>query len=198
MKSLKYRLIPIVSDFRIQSENFAIFDTLLATIRSSDDRLRENYTLNGMDLTGHLCLDLLTSEGGDPVAFSGLYNGGRFPERVFRALNRTYVHPAFRATGGVYVNWNSRFILPDQLKRFSDRIGTAFVSRERPEGRGFLDVWSRKWAPESGWRVSDNLVCINPRSRDGSAYQHIARKDYQSNAWKPDEMTPEEWSRLHA
>ena len=191
------KILPIVRDYRIQPEHLSLFEDLLRSIYQADDRLKDNYSPVCIDLNGHLCLDLLLDLNHRPIAFSGLYSGGRYPSGVYRALNRTYVHPDFRAASGVYVNWNSKFLLPRQLETYAGNIKVAFVSRETTKARGFLDLWTRKWAPDSGWSVSSGMAHINPHSAAGSAYQYIARKDFGVNAWMPEEIGPEEWLRRY-
>jgi hypothetical protein len=161
------------------------------------EKLRGNYTCEGLDLENHLTFDALIDESGRVVTFCGVYNGGRYPEGVFRLLNRTYVHPDYRVGNRRFPGITSKWIVPRQLELFRHRIRFGFISREGIGARHFMNRWVKSHAPDPGWRVSQRLAHVSPRGRKKNAFQYIAYKSYEPNVgWPLETVSESEWLAL--
>ena len=61
-------------------------------ILGSGHRFAQNYRLEQLQLQKHLSFDIL-SHTNSVVTWSGLFNGGRYPDGAFRVVNRLYFSP---------------------------------------------------------------------------------------------------------
>lgn len=192
----KFRVVNVISDGQIVSEWYSKLETLLAKISSSSDRLAANYDLNRMDLSGHLSFDVLVNSNDSIVSFAGVYNGNRYPEGIYRVLNRTWVAEELRVKHGAFPMITSKLILPQQLERFRDRMKVIFVSRQRLSGRLFLEHWRQRQSCSEDWKVSSTLVQIVPDVEKKSCYQFICSRHLQDAHWEPKRISKNDWHSL--
>lgn len=171
-------------------------EALLEEISNGSDRLAHNYSLKNMDLPGHLSFDVLIDKHNNIISFSGVYNGGRYPEGVYRILNRTWVAKEARVSHGSFKYLTSKYILPAQLKNFSADLKLIFVSRANTAGRLFLKKWQSRQNPEENWQVSENLVQVVPGVHKKSCFQYICSRSFAAVDWNPDTLTESEWNSL--
>lgn len=171
----------------------ARFKILLSQISSGNDKKKNNYTLEKIDLAGHLSFDLLTLDE-KIIAFCGVYSGGRFPPGAFRILNRCYVVPEFRTKKlGRFADLNSKHLLNHQLQEHAAEIQFPFVSREGPDGEKFLRQWASQNAPTDDWVVSEDMIHVVPKSTDASAFQFICYRQPQKHLQLFDRISANEW-----
>lgn len=155
-----------------------------------------NYLPENMDLAGHLSFDLLVDSNNRILSFAGVYNGGRYPEGVYRVLNRTWVSEALRVQHGAFPYLSSRLILPVQLQALAGQLKLIFVSRESLRGRLFLQKWKQNQPDSELWNVSDKLVQVVPGVKNQSCFQFICTRNLVPVNWNPEQITTEEWSKL--
>ena len=137
-----FKVINVIDNGKTVSEWITPLEKLLEKISSGADRLAKNYSLQNMNLQDHLSFDILVNEKNEIISFAGVYNGGRFPEGVYRVLNRTWVHEDYRVQHGAFAYLTSKYILPVQCERLRAKLKLVFVSRERLTGRRFLLKWA--------------------------------------------------------
>jgi hypothetical protein len=160
-------------------------------IESSDDKYASNYSFERLDIYGHKAFDLLIDNDDNIAGWCGLYNGGRYPEGVFRIMNRLYIRPDCRSN---YFSPITRALYENQRKRHEDSIKMLFLSRNEKKGRLHVMKWARDCG-EKGWSVSDNLIKVaNCEKR--ACYQYIAYKKIYDVDWPNKELTYEEWMSL--
>lgn len=185
----------VVTDGKINGESFERLMRDLSGLRCRDS-LRPNYTAEGLEIEKTLSFDVLRRETGEFIAMSGVLNGGRYPDGVYRVLNRVYFNPKYRSTSFTSSSWASRYILPWQIRKYREKFRLIFVSRERPSGRHFLNYWVRNLAPDRDWVVSDRLVHVAPRGQNQRCFQYIAYKEYAPVSWNYNSVDEQEWRLL--
>ena len=170
------------------------FKFLLKKIENGSDRLNKNYTFQKLDLKGHLTFDLLVSEG-HIVAFSGIYNGDRYPKGIYRVLNRTYVTPEFRSKS-IFDGLNSKYLLPLQLEEFKGYLDIIFVSRQGMRGKHFLRKWIKTCAPLGTWLIPEEFIQVaNGISSD--CFQNVAiLKIDPKKFWSLRTISVSDWKKL--
>ena len=163
-------------------------------------RLYSNYKIQKLDLESHLCFDLLLdSDSGEIVGGAGVFNGGRYPDGVYRVLNRSFIMPKFR-TKGLFPLLNTRHLLVKQLKDYRQDIKLAFVSRQGRNGAGFLTWWTKKFgalnesAPK--WTVEHDFVHVAPGSNRQSGFHNIAWASFEQVDWSPKKIGLDQWLSL--
>jgi hypothetical protein len=73
-------------------------------------RLWENYQKIDLSSYEHMIVNI---RDGEPAAFHGIYNNGRWPDSVSRFCNRAYINPKFRdQKEGLEITWkNIKYVL---------------------------------------------------------------------------------------
>lgn len=187
------RVVNAVSNGVISPEWQNPLFSLLETISRSSHHLAANYRLENMDLAGHLSFDLLVNPGGQIVSFSGVYNGGRYPEGVYRILNRTWVAESERVMHGAFPFLTSKLILPVQLEQLSEKLKLVFVSREKPAAKFFLRKWRLQQPDPERWQISENMMQVVPKVNQASCFQYICFKELRPVNWQPVQITELQW-----
>ena len=87
--------------------------------------LWENYQTIDLNTYEHMVVNI---RDGQPAAFHGIYNNGRWPENVSRFCNRAYINPYFRDLGqGLEITHkNIKFVL-DNYSTWGKEV--LFISR---------------------------------------------------------------------
>ena len=192
-----FQIHNVISDGIVTSEKY--FDklvSLLNQISKSDDRLAANYSIESVQLDKHLSFDLLADPEDKIISFAGVFSGGRYPEGVYRVLNRTWVAPEHRVDHGKFKYLTSKFILNQQLQVLEKRLKLVFVSRERPTGGLFLEKWRRSRTDSDLWTVSEDLVQVVPDVEKKSCYQFICSRQFGKSHWHPKRISLDEWRKL--
>lgn len=159
-------------------------------------RKNRNYSPDKLDIEGHIAFHALVDENDHLIAFSGVYNGGRFPEGVYRILNRSFVHPQFRREDGRFEYLSSRHLVPHQLEKLGDEVKLPFVSREGRWGGSFLEDWCERYSPKGwgNWEVPTEFYNVMGHSDvDHNGFQKVALPSRAKNLWEPEKLTLEEW-----
>ena len=130
------------------------------------------------------------------VSFAGVYNGGRYPEGVYRILNRTWVAESFRVKDGAFPFLSSKYILPVQLENLQSELKIIFVSREKPSGRLFLKRWRENQPDPSDWVLSEKMIQVVPEVYKRSCFQHICYKKFFEVKWTPVHIEEKAWHEL--
>ena len=192
-----FKIHNVISDGKITS-NFYYEKLLiqLEKISKSNDRLADNYSINSVQLDKHLSFDLLTDSNDKIISFSGVFNGGRYPEGVYRVLNRTWVSPEYRVKHGKFKFLTSKFILNQQLEVLEKKLKLVFVSRERPTGANFLKKWRQTRSDSDLWKLSEDFVQVVPDIEKKSCYQFICNREFEKSDWKPKHLSLVEWQKL--
>lgn len=191
-----FKVINVIDNGKTVSEWITPLEKLLEKISSGADRLAKNYSLQNMNLQDHLSFDILVNEKNEIISFAGVYNGGRFPEGVYRVLNRTWVHEDYRVQHGAFAYLTSKYILPVQCERLRAKLKLVFVSRERLTGRRFLLKWARHQPVSDNWKVSETFVQVVPNIEKKSCYQYICVRKFSSVFWDPKTISEELWQKL--
>lgn len=156
-----------------------------------------NYLTDALDLTGHLAYDIcIDRRTRGVICGCGVYSGNRYPQGVFRVMNRSFVMPDFRQKGP-YELLSTRLLLGKQLDELKDEISACFVSREGPFGHYFLKRWSKQYSSyypgEESWQVPPQFFKVVPKGRSASAYQSIAFRGPLFQIWQPEEVDRDRW-----
>lgn len=158
----------------------------------SGDKLAKNYSFQNLDLDGHFAFDLLLDDQNQIMGWCGLYNGGRYPDGVFRAMNRLYLNPRLRAN---FFQAHTRPLYFDQARRNREKIRFLFISRNLIKGKYHLRRWVKYNSGEPGWEVSDLMIKVAPCEKK-SCYQYIAFKNFANVNWPTSGITEQEWLAL--
>lgn len=191
-----FKVINVIDNGKIVSEWITPLEKLLLKISSSSDRLAQNYNLENMRLQEHLSFDVLVNEKNEIISFAGVYSGGRYPEGVYRVLNRTWVHEDYRVSHGAFLYLTSKYILPMQLERLKSKLKLVFVSRERLTGRRFLLKWAQHQPQPELWKVSEAFVQVVPNIEKKSCYQYICSQSFSEVVWNPQTLPLASWEKL--
>ncbi|MBC85728.1 MAG: hypothetical protein CL677_01005 [Bdellovibrionaceae bacterium] len=189
------RVVNIVHKGEITHTGF--YDQLLTLCEAiqKEDKKGINYSPDSLRLVEHLSFDLLLDEDERILSFCGLFNGGRYPPGVYRALNRTWFHPSVR-NSGPFSFLASNYILPQQLEQCGTEISTLFISREGRFGHHFLEFWKRHQADHTNWTLSSGFVHVAPEGSTQSCYQRILKKQIRPPAWLPESIDLDTWQAL--
>ena len=193
---MPYKIINVIDDGKVVSSWINTLETLLQKISKSSDRLASNYSLENMALKEHLSFDILINEKNEIISFAGVYSGGRYPEGVYRVLNRTWVREDYRVKHGAFVYLTSKYILQAQLERLKAKLKLVFVSRERLTGRRFLLKWAQHQPEASDWSVSEKFVQVVPGIEKKSCYQYICSRTFSDVNWQPNKISSSQWLEL--
>lgn len=195
------RIVNIIRDGKITNQPY--YDAFLSKIdeiKRYDDKKKENYTLERMDLFNHLSFDMLLSDDDEIMCFSGLYNRPSskvvpgWPAGVYRLSNRTYIDRKFRTPTSTFLS--TRFINPVQITKHKDDIKFAFISREHPKSRFYFKKLKQTIDYYDDWTIDDNLVQVVPNVEKQSSYQCIIYKSYGTESHGFKRITEEEWKHL--
>lgn len=193
----KFKVVNIVLNGKISSPGWMLkLENLLKTIQDGKHRTSENYSLDRMELDKHLTFDLLVNNQDEIISFAGLLNGGRYPDGIYRVLNRTWVAEEYRVNHASFPFLTSRFILSEQIARHRPQLKLIFVSRERLAGRLFLKRWCRQQPRDEEWQLSQKLIQVVPEVEKKSCYQYICFRNLCGVEWTPKSVTPEQWQLL--
>lgn len=93
--------------------------------QDKDHVLWENYQNIDLGTYEHMIVNV---RNGEPAAFHGIYNNGRWPDNVSRFCNRAYISPHFRKLGqGLEITHkNIKYVLDNYSKWNKDIL---FISR---------------------------------------------------------------------
>ncbi|MFN8792572.1 MAG: hypothetical protein ACK5Y2_14045 [Bdellovibrionales bacterium] len=185
----------VVSDGAVNTE---ALDRLLRDLDNLRCRasLKPNYSLEGLEIQKALGFDVLRRDSGEFIAMSGVLNGGRYPDGIYRVLNRAYFNPKYRTSHFSTSAWASKYILPWQIEKYREKFKLIFVSRERPSGRRFLKYWVQNLAPDRSWLVSNRMVHVAPKGQGQGCFQYIAYKEYSPVTWAFNSISEQEWRLL--
>lgn len=157
--------------------------------------LVENYSPKNLDIENHLIFSCLKYEH-SIIAFCGIYNGSRYPEGVYRILNRSFIIPQKR-TLGIYDCFLSKHIVHEQLRLTQHLLGTLFISRPGRSSKTFLEFWKANCAPRHlEWSISERFVHVAPRGEKRDCYQYICSADLRQTSWAPRTLSEQEWLQL--
>jgi hypothetical protein len=164
-------------------------------IKTSNDRLMNNYTFENMKLDDHLSLDMLVDDNGEMICFSGLFRREPWAKGVYRISNRTYVNPKYRTNS--YNFLNPSIIGPHQIEKHKEDIKFAFISRESFKGKYYFRKLKRSVPFYNDWTISNKMMHVVPNGIDKSSYQYIIYKNYTDYEINPiDGITEDEWREL--
>jgi hypothetical protein len=160
-------------------------------IAAGPDRYAANYSFSRLELTKHKAFDVLLYKG-EIAGWCGLFNGGRYPEGVFRIMNRLYLNPKYR---GSFFRPYTRKLYFDQVRRHRADIRMLFLSRNHLKGKFHVRRWAKYGAGEEGWTVSDGLVKVAP-AENQLCYQYISYRKYAPVDWPERQISEADWRRL--
>lgn len=149
-----------------------VHDYCMRKITPECEPLWRNYQPDELDIEGHLIFSFMLHEK-KLAAMCGIYNGGRYPERVYRVLNRKYIDPEFRRRSFTTPRnrWRSFAMADEQIRLVKKEISLAFVSNEKLRRKKSLPVVaSQLKSIETPWTLEDDLVKTSLGDQQ-SAYQ---------------------------
>ena len=174
---------------------YPLIDAESKKILASGDKYSENYSMKRLELDKHQAFDLLILKAtGELVGWCGLFNGNRYPEGVYRIMNRLYLNPHYRSH---YFKPYTRTLYFDQIKRNRDVIKLLFLSRNGLKARFHLKHWVKYGCGEKDWKISQNLIKV-ANAENQMCYQYIAYKKYADIDWPPQGIDALEWLKLPA
>ena len=157
-----------------------------------------NYNPKNLDILGHHSFEILTDLDDNLVSFCGVYNGGRYPQGVFRLANRAFVTPEYRCQSANFPALTSKLLLPFQLSNLGDKLHFGFISREGLAGEYYLKKWTTAYAPDPHWKVSEKPIHIVPHSTSPTAYQYIAYRNFSNMEWPFKSLDVCDWLRAYS
>ena len=190
-----FSVVPIVEFGRLKNK---AKDWFLKELSYSLNFLRVrdlNYNEKNLDLEGHFQYHALKDSTGHLVASCGVYNGGRYPEGVFRIMNRVFVSYKYRDFPYQFIA--TKKLLPLQIKLIGCFPKILFCSRENITGHYFLKKWISILPNAEKWCVSDKLIQVVPHSYTKPCFQFIAYQILEQKfKWKVHFLNPESWNSL--
>jgi hypothetical protein len=191
--SKKVRLV-----YKGKIDNWKYLDQLQEYTSKSNDVYKNNYNIKNLKLEKHLALDCLVDKDDKIFALSGVFNGGTYPDGVYRVLNRLWARDDMRT--GQWSPFLTQMFLLDHLKEFNGILDVAFISIQGLKGKRFLNnYWLNKQAPEwgTGWKMYPKIVKVAPSNKK-SGYQYIVynKKNENSISWPDAGITEEEYNNL--
>lgn len=115
-----------------------VFENLLQEIQEGNDKLKDNYTLQRINLEEFLYFSVIYIPEKDKiVSFSGIQTRSHWPNTVARVSSRLYTHPDYRKLGSVPSNFNSTIMMPEQ-KQWAKEAGLSAVFWSREEASDML------------------------------------------------------------
>jgi hypothetical protein len=195
---MMYQIKNLIWDQTINQEIYPVFLEYLAIIESRKESLYKNYLLENLDLINHLTFDVIFDKE-TIVGFGGIYNGGRYPEGVYRILNRTYVDPRYRSQSLRIKPLVSDPLLPHQIKKCWHKLRMIFVSVQDTKGKPYLTKWVRTLAPklETPWEMSNGFVNVAVGDASKGCFQYIAYNKIDNTVeWPKKIINLDEWCAL--
>lgn len=166
--------------------------------QNSNDIYKDNYTIKNLHLKEHLALDCLVDSNDKIFALAGIFNGGRYPNGVYRVLNRLWARDDIRT--GQWSPFLTQMFLLDHLIEFNKILDVAFISIQGLKGKRFLNnYWLNKQAPKwgTGWKMYPKIVKVAPSNKK-SGYQYVVynKKNKNSVSWPNNGITEDEYNNL--
>jgi len=194
LESLSLRLINVARDRRIicDQQHVDLIRSECQRMAASDHRLAQNYTWDNLQVAEHESFDMLMCDD-HIVTWCGLFNGGRYPDGVFRIMNRLYLNPRYRSN--LYPAYARELIYPYQRQQHMHNIKLLFLSRQDIKGKYHLRRWIKYHCGETGWRLSKKLVQVSD-CQQRSCYQYMAFKQFTAVDWWPDTVDETQWLEL--
>lgn len=138
--------------------------------------LWRNYQPEFLKIEDHLIFSALV-DNQEILAFSGIYNGGRYPEGVYRILNRLFVSPVFRRRHLISPksHWRVFSLINHQLPKTLDYLDIAFVSFEKESRSKVLPAVCKhiEAIPNESWSYSSKRYRV-ASGNDKPCYQIVA------------------------
>ncbi len=183
----------------IQHESNQDFDEIREQcLNDTDNRLWSNYTEQSLNIDHQdVFLSLHSFVNDECIAFSGLFNGDRYPNEVARMANRAYVFKKFRSyRNTINKPWHFGILIPTQIKLNPKNRKLVFISlQERIRQNKTVSNWLANNLPDD-WTFVNDLIRTSPGS-DSPCFQKIGYKlltnDYTLNDWNPDKFNEKEW-----
>lgn len=167
-----FQLLTIVQNSGLNEEAFAKFSADFSALNNTRDRLKNNYTLDKLDVAHHLMFDALYTRAGKFVACAGIYRRHGWPAGAYRLLNRTFFSPQFRDPAR-FRFFASDYILPSQLSRCSVSLDFKFVSRQGVFAGNFLRTLQRRPLFCDAYHLSTAYIQVVPNVFDPLSFQKI-------------------------
>ena len=185
----------IITDGNITDRTLFIkISEITKDILSSNDKLKNNYSMAALDLKNHKSFDALLSDDDELICFSGLYHRPYWPVGFYRISNRTYVMPKFRTTSYNFLNPSN--IGPHQIFKHVKDIKMAFISRENAKGKFYFKKLQREVDYYKDWNISSNMLQL-VNSEKQSSYQYVIYKNFGSSSINEfNSVTEEQWRNL--
>lgn len=166
--------------------------------KNSNDLYKENYFIKNLQAEKHLALDCLVDSHDKIFALSGVFNGGRYPQGVYRVLNRLWARKDLRT--GQWSPFLTKSFLKDHLFEFNDIFRIVFVSIQGEKGKRFLNnYWKSKEAPKwgQGWKFYPKIVKVAPCNKK-SCHQYVIfnQRDKGDLVWPTCGITKQEYDKL--
>jgi hypothetical protein len=149
-----------------------------------------------LNIEEHFAFDLIIGPNEEIITFCGIYNNGRYPDGVFRILNRTFVAPEYRYHLKKFSGITSQLILKEQLQELASDLKYIFISREGVRADQFLNFWVKNFAPVGDWEVSKEYVQVVPGCMKKSCFHLIAFRKGSDINWNPQRISKEKWLEL--
>lgn len=140
----------------------------------------------------------------EPVVMGGVFNDGRFPEKVARHLHRYYSFPKWRGTtrSQLIAGWTVTDVhLVQPLNKINnfDVYFMAMQTRDKKLSKGYFRVWHETMrSANSNWKVHSNLIqtCPWDVQQCWQNFVYMEMKENAMNVWNPKTITVDEWSTL--
>lgn len=171
----RFKILDIVVNGVVSEHANSRFESDLMSCLAPDDKLKENYTMEALDLPRHIMFSALYDKEDCFVACSGIYRREKWPVGCFRLLNRTFYNPKFRSQSG-FNFYGADHILPHQLKRIKTPINFGFVSREG----AYAGLFMKKLAGRKvfkDYKISSQFIQVVPDVFDSHSFQKILYKN---------------------
>ena len=171
------------------------WERVRALCLEEDNWLRENYTEKNCIVEDHDIFSITyVKETNEPICFCGIYNNGRYHEKVARAFNRFYLFPEYRSSKLIRrMKAMHDLILPSMIESNPETRDLLFISmqmrdRDYQGEQRWWNAWKKIWMSfNQEWKDIEGLVQVVD-GEDPKCFQNIVYREYDQftyNDWNP-------------
>ncbi len=155
---------------------------LLFSLRSSDDKLKENYSSKNFNLQEQNLISII-QQNNLIKSFSTVFNRKFYGNKIFRVYNRTYISTDFR-TNYFYISSKKTLTIIEHQFNYAKSFGAdhIFISKQGNSKKimkrielEFSNYFNVKW------HAHDKKLLVCPNKNDPACYQWVVSHSYNQN-----------------
>lgn len=190
---------------KVYFETSAEFEEMRELCLSEGNWLGHNFTKERLKVEDHKGFSVVYhKQTNEPVVWGGVFNDGRFPEKVARMCNRFYTFPKWRLQNrtGLIAGWNlanAYIIEPLIAINDYDCYFMGMQTRTKKQSKGYFRVWVETLrAVNPKWTMHDRYLQTVPHNNQKcwQNFMYLETKDGSFSKWNPVTISDEEWNAL--